>query len=115
MTNVKLGLAALSGLFISACSQAPDKYYQLQPSQSYSYQCEGGQAFSVRYYTGLETATLTMGSRQYSLVQVASGSGSRYILGDKAAQERNPLILHTKGNMARLSVGETIYKYCTTR
>jgi membrane-bound inhibitor of C-type lysozyme len=49
------------------------------------------------------------------MIQVPSGSGTKYILHDGTAEIQNPVTLYTKGKEARLELSHLVYKNCITQ
>ncbi|UUM31199.1 MliC family protein [Vibrio japonicus] len=91
----------------TGCAGTQDK------TEFLNYRCESGEQFKVAYFPSKESATLRLADQSYSLVQIPSGSGARYILDDKSA-EKKAITLYTKGVEARLELGQSIYKNCKT-
>ncbi|WP_255199256.1 MliC family protein [Vibrio sp. JPW-9-11-11] len=79
------------------------------------YQCESQQTFQVAFMPNTPAALLRTEQGDYRLMQVRSGSGSKYILDDKTTETPNPITLYTKGQQARLEVGRMTYKNCLTQ
>ncbi len=76
------------------------------------YQCDSAKAFQVGYMPSQNKALLLLSETRYRLIQVPSGSGTKYILDDGPAEKINPVTLFTKGADARLELGRVIYKNC---
>ncbi len=77
----------------------------------YHYQCDDTQAFDVSYPSE-QSAVLRLLDHNDSLIQVAAGSGAKYILDDDSTLS-NPVTLYTKGDAARLDVHGVVYTNCS--
>ncbi|GLT16798.1 hypothetical protein GCM10007938_05740 [Vibrio zhanjiangensis] len=95
----------LSGLLVAAILQGCSASYV-------TYHCQADKEFEVSYAQGDQSATLRVMNQEYPMMQVPAGSGVKYILSDKAKSSVNPIVLHTKGEHARLEIGSEVYKGC---
>ncbi|KLN64278.1 MULTISPECIES: MliC family protein [Vibrio] len=79
------------------------------------YQCSAGETFELALMPNDDTALLRLPKRDYRMIQVPSGSGTKYILHDGTAEIQNFVTLYTKGKEARLDLGQVVYKNCITQ
>ncbi|KJY82348.1 hypothetical protein TW81_14720 [Vibrio galatheae] len=79
------------------------------------YQCSADQTFKLALMPNDNLALLRLPKKDYRLIQVPSGSGTKYIQDDGTAETPNVVTLFTKGKEARLEIGEVIYKNCLTQ
>lgn len=105
--NLKFFSITVFVLLGSGCAGSKDN------TDFLNYRCESGEQFEVAYFPGKESATLRMAGESYSLIQVPSGSGIRYILDGKT-EANKAMTLYSKGDEARLEFGQSIYKNCKT-
>ncbi|MCZ4294490.1 MliC family protein [Vibrio sinaloensis] len=108
-------LTAMIGLVLTACS-----YNAVERDSAYQgdfefYQCSADKTFKVAFMPNQPLALLRLPEHDYRLVQVPSGSGTKYILDDGTAQTLNPVTLYTKGSEARLELGRVVYKNCISQ
>ncbi|MFY2509432.1 MliC family protein [Vibrio pectenicida] len=101
MMNLKVLNIALLAIILQGCS-----------SQYVTYYCPLDKHFDVAFSEDHENAVLRLANEEYSLMHVPAGSGAKYILKSDTESTANPLILHTKGDYARLEVGSEVYKGC---
>ncbi|MBW3694323.1 hypothetical protein EK599_01355 [Vibrio sp. T187] len=103
--------ASLGSLLVMGCSQSASVGDSIPDGKFTRYQCESNSSFEVAYLNDGK-AVLRLPQHEYRLVQVAAGSGTKYILDDGTAELLNSVTLHTKGEKARLELGRVIYKNC---
>ncbi|MDC5807535.1 MliC family protein [Vibrio europaeus] len=111
----RLLFAVALGLSVSACSftsMERENHYQ---GDFLFYQCSGGETFKLALMPNDYTALLRLPKKDYRMIQVPSGSGTKYILHDGTAEIQNPVTLYTKGKEARLELGHLVYKNCITQ
>lgn len=111
----RLLLTTIIGLGLTACS-----YNAVERDSAYQgdftfYQCSADKTFKVAFMPNEPLALLRLPEHDYRLVQVPSGSGTKYILDDGTAQTLNPVTLYTKGKEARLELGRVVYKNCISQ
>ncbi|KHA60013.1 hypothetical protein NL53_13000 [Vibrio variabilis] len=102
----------MMGVALIGCSQSASQSDNSFQGDWILYQCDAGKAFEVGYLPEQEKAWLKVEQQEFPLIQVPSGSGTKYILDDGTAATANPIVLHTKGTNARLEFARTIYKNC---
>ena len=76
-------MAVLLGLtLVLACGQKDAQAQAHQPAatahQTFVYQCEGGQSFTVEFIDNARFALFTLNGKTLKLPQAMSGSGARY-------------------------------------
>ncbi|WP_260261129.1 MliC family protein [Vibrio intestinalis] len=116
-TMIKIGLTLLSSAFLFACSsgQSQDDMAKVNSEELYHYQCDSDLTFDVAYLIEEQGALLRIDQADFALVQVPSGSGTRYSLPQNSQSNIQPVTLYTKGEYARLELGREIYKNCKTQ
>ncbi|OIQ25995.1 MliC family protein [uncultured Vibrio sp.] len=103
------------GFVLVGCSQSTHSDMKVDESLFHAYQCESDQHFDVAYIPDSEIAILRVEGKEYALIRIRSGSGTRYILNDGTADVENPITLRTKGDDARLEYHQQVYKNCKTQ
>ncbi|EEX42933.1 MliC family protein [Vibrio furnissii] len=106
LTFLLLGLSAL----LTGCSSSSDRANDDTYGAFFHYQCDDAASFDVAY-AAKQSAMLRLSDHSYRLMEVAAGSGTKYILDDHST-EANPITLFTKGDAARLEANGVIYKNC---
>ncbi|MGF1754840.1 MliC family protein [Vibrio makurazakiensis] len=106
-----LFIASLCTIALVGCSKSAAPEGVVPDDQFVTYQCESNASFDVAFLEG-EKAVLRLPKHEYRLVQVAAGSGVKYILDDGTAELLNNVTLRTKGENARLELGRVVYKNC---
>ncbi|MGF1695030.1 MliC family protein [Vibrio kyushuensis] len=103
-------------LSLLGCSQSSSvDGMKVNESLFHTYNCESDKSFDVAYIPDSEIAVLRVAEKEYALIQIRSGSGTRYILNDGTAEVENPVTLRTKGEEARLELNQHVYKNCKTQ
>jgi membrane-bound inhibitor of C-type lysozyme len=102
-------IAALAG-----CTHSAIQTEEVASADFIKYECESDRSFEVAYLVEQEAAILRLPKHDYRMIQIPSGSGTKYILDDGTAEKVNPMTLYTKGEGARLELGRVIYKNCVT-
>lgn len=97
---------ALIGLIILLCSCASQTPMEQGYSKTFTFDCESGYSFSVRFKEQKE-AVLTLPDKTVTLPRAISGSGARYAEGNT--------VFWTKGEGARLETGNKVYEKCFVR
>ncbi|MCK6265311.1 MliC family protein [Vibrio sp. ZSDE26] len=103
------------GLSLMGCSQSSVNEMKIDESLYHTYRCQSDMSFDVAYIPDSEIAVLRVEEMEYALIQIRSGSGTRYILNDGTAEVTNPVTLRTKGDEARLEYNQQVYKNCKTQ
>lgn len=111
---IRAGVFITSAVLLAGCSSSNDAMTS-SDSNSYHYQCSEDKQFSADYLIEEQGALVRVGDVDYALIQVPSGSGTRYILPNNAQTEVKPVTLYTKGDYARLELGREIYKNCESK
>lgn len=109
-----LRIALMSGV-LTACSTISTETENRYQGDFTYYQCSGGDTFKLALMPNDYTALLRLPKKDYRMIQVPSGSGTKYILHDGTAETPNPVTLYTKGNEARLELGVEVYKNCISQ
>tara|TARA_Y100001960_G_scaffold201774_1_gene210881 strand:- start:1840 stop:2184 length:345 start_codon:yes stop_codon:yes gene_type:complete len=99
-------------LSLMGCTQSAIESPNSFKGEWKTYLCESGKSFQVGYMSKQDKALLRLPKHDYRLIQMPSGSGTKYILDDGTAEKLNPVTLYTKGEEARLELGRVIYKNC---
>ena len=68
--------------------------------------------FDVAYLKNHESAVLRVDNQEYTLIRSHLVLVQNMFQGDGKKPILNPLVLHTKGEHARLEVGSEVYKGC---
>lgn len=105
---------ALTGMLVGCADERVVREEVFQ-GEFLFYQCESQYTFQVAYMPNTPAALLRTEQGDFRLMQVASGSGTKYILDDQTTEKPNPITLYTKGNQARLEVGRQVHKNCVTQ
>ncbi|ELL4669101.1 MliC family protein [Vibrio fluvialis] len=108
--NVRFVCVMSAMALLAGCSSSDEHGRDDSYSVFFHYQCDGPSSFDVSYSTG-QRAILRLSDHSYRLIQVAAGSGTKYILDDHSTQA-NPITLFTKGDAARLEANGVIFKNC---
>ncbi|WP_135456026.1 MliC family protein [Vibrio echinoideorum] len=106
-------IASLCTVALVGCSKsaAPETESATSDNQFVTYQCESDVSFEVAYLDN-EKAVLRLPNNEYRLIQIAAGSGTKYILDDGTSEVVNSVTLRTKGDNARLELDRVVYKNC---
>ena len=99
--NVKVLVSLCLVVMLQACS-----------TSYVTYHCQADKEFDVAYTKNHESAVIRVDNQEYTLMQVPAGSGVKYVPTGEEKTKVNPLVLHTKGEHARLEVGSEVYKGC---
>lgn len=110
----RIGIVITSAVLLAGCSSSNDAMTNNDPNSDH-YQCSEDKQFSVDYLIEEQGALVRVDDVDYALIQVPSGSGTRYILPENAQTEVKAVSLYTKGNSARLELGREIYKNCESK
>ncbi len=97
---------ALIGVIILLCSCAPQAPVEQGNNKVFTFDCEDGYSFTVRFKEQKE-ATLTLPDKTVTLPRAISVSGARYAEGN--------ILFWTKGEWARLETGNKVYEKCFVR
>ncbi|GAB2654795.1 MliC family protein [Vibrio panuliri] len=104
-----------SAVLLAGCATSDDSSTNTNDQYGYQYLCSGDKEFFADFLVEEQGALVKVEDVDYALVQVPSGSGTRYMLPENAQSEIQPVNLYTKGNYARLELGREIYKNCESQ
>lgn len=104
-------IASLCTVALVGCSKSAALDNTVPDNQFVTYQCESDVSFEVAYLDN-EKAVLRLPDNEYRLIQIAAGSGTKYILDDGTSEVVNSVTLRTKGDNARLELDRVVYKNC---
>lgn len=111
---MKYRLIALTAVMtaLMGCTHSAIQSDDVAGADFLEYQCESDRGFEVAFLSDQEAAILRLPKHDYRLIQIPSGSGSKYILDDGTSEELNSMTLYTKDDSARLELGRVIYRNC---
>ncbi|GAK82992.1 hypothetical protein JCM19238_536 [Vibrio ponticus] len=111
----RASICITSAVLLAGCATSNDSTTNNNDQYGYQYQCSEDKQFAADYLIEEQGALVRVDGVDYALVQVPSGSGTRYMLPENAQTEIKPVNLYTKGKYARLELGREIYKNCESQ